>query len=144
MIRSLQFCRSFRRHLLVFTGVVIFLWSGVEDNHVFAVTALGGLSAISLTAILLSSRFAIPALAKAHMLPLAATTGALVGSLASLSTTALMLFKDVRHSHVFPDYPPEMILAILERLPFWALAGGLTGIGIGILLMLKPQAEKTR
>ena len=66
----------------------------------------------------------------------AVVAGAAFGALASLSTFALMLFKDLRHAHAFPDFPPHMLLGMLERLPVWALAGGLAGLGIGILLRL--------
>ena len=47
-------------------------------------------------------------------------TGSLIGALSALASALLMLFKDLRHGHIFPDYPPEMMLAMLER---FALSG---------------------
>ena len=32
-----------------------------------------------------------------------------------------------------------MIMAVLARLPHWAFAGGLAGIGIGLLLKIRAE-----
>lgn len=120
------------RHLLLTCGIAILLWSGVEDNDAVAVSLLGALMALAATALFLPRGL--------NNLASAVTAGAAFGALASLSAFALMLFKDLRHAHAFPDYPPHMLLAMLERLPVWALAGGLAGLGCGILLRLRrPQ-----
>jgi hypothetical protein len=44
-----------------------------------------------------------------------------------------MLFKDARHAHLYPDYPPPILGAMLARLPAWSLAGGLATVGLAIL-----------
>lgn len=130
MIRSATGGDKLRRAALLLTGLAILLWSGLEDSGSSAVIMLGALSSISLTLWLLSRMAAGPALNPFHI----ALAGALAGALASLCTAALMLFKNLRHAHIFPDYPAEMLLAVLERLPSWAIAGGLAGLGIGLLL----------
>ena len=117
------------RHSLVACGILILLWSGLEDSDSLAVTLLGLTLALGVTA-LLWSRIKNSKLAWI-------LAGGTCGALASLLTTGLMLFKDLRHMHAFPDYPPGMLLAMLERLPIWALAGGLAGLGCGILLAVR-------
>ena len=80
-----------------------------------------------------------------HNVLLGATlAGALIGASASAITAALMLFKDLRHAHPFPDFPPAMILGMLERLPPWMLAGALAGLGIALLLNLLRERLSSR
>ncbi len=123
------------RGILVLVGIAILVWSGVEDNDAMLAAALGLLTATAASMNLLHSR----AGSRAVNVMFAAMVGLLTGGLSSLATAALMLFKDLRHGHVFPDYPPEMIMAVLKRLPPWAFAGGLAGIGIGLLLKIRGE-----
>lgn len=132
------------RHLLVMTGIAVLLWSGLEDNDAIAVTLLGSLLATTATLMLLDSQSFGATLRRLSLPKRMALAGAFAGTLASVTTPLLMLFKDLRHAHVFPDYPPEMMLATLERMPFWALAGGLAGIGIGLLLTLRQERLRAR
>ena len=120
---------------MLLCGLGILIWSGFEDRDALAVTALGFFAAASFTLYLLSSSRGHSASARG--LSFAVLSGALIGALTALATALLMLFKNLRHGHVFPDYPLEMMLATLERLPHWALAGGLAGLGIGILIRLR-------
>ncbi len=132
------------RHLLVVTGIAVLLWSGLEDNDALAVSALGSLLATAASMTLLDSQ-PFRAICRRLSLPKRmALSGASIGALASVTTALLMLFKDLRHAHIFPDYPPEMMLATLERMPIWALAGGLAGIGIGLLLQLRQERLRAR
>lgn len=130
---------SLGRHLLLITGIAVLLWSGLEDNDAVVVTSLGTLLATAGASRFLASRWFSARFGQRCLWQQLALAGALVGTLASVTTPLLMLFKDLRHAHVFPDYPPEMMLATLARMPFWALAGGLTGFGIGILLKLRQD-----
>ena len=59
--------------------------------------------------------------------------GFATGALSSIITSLLMLFKNVRHDHAFPDFPPQVIFSTLERLPVWAIAGALIGFGLSLL-----------
>ena len=131
------------RHILVVTGIAILVWSGLEDSDALAVTILGGVAAAASTMFLLSTRLPRLLVNARNRLPIAALAGLWAGGLTAVITQALMLFKNVRHGHINPDYPPQMILAILERLPLWVLAGGLAGIGIGILLKLRANRRAT-
>lgn len=130
MKRSATVGEKLRRGALLLTGLAILLWSGLEDSDATAVTLLGALTSISLTLQLLSRHSAGRRVSALHI----GLAGLLAGALASLCTVALMLFKNLRHAHIFPDYPAEMLLAVLDRLPIWAMAGGLAGLGIGLLL----------
>ncbi len=118
------------------------LWSGMEDNDAVPVTVLGALLATAAALLLLDSHKLRPAKARGSWRW--ALAGALIGTLASLATPLLMLFKDLRHAHVYPDYPAGMMLATLERMPAWALAGGLAGFGIGLLLKLGADWRNSR
>lgn len=71
----------------------------------------------------------------------AALLGLGAGAGAALIAAALMFFKTAWHNHPYPDYPPLMMLAMLERLPAWALAGGLLGLaGHWLRLALQPSS----
>lgn len=130
MKRSATGGDKLRRCALLLTGLAIFHWSSLEDSDASAAVMLGTLASVSLSLWLLGRIAAGRALHSSHI----ALAGAISGALASLCTAALMLFKNLRHAHVFPDYPAEMLLAVLQRLPVWTIAGGLAGLGIGLLL----------
>ncbi|MBZ0317191.1 MAG: hypothetical protein K8L91_12285 [Anaerolineae bacterium] len=59
--------------------------------------------------------------------------GAITGAFTPITTFFLMLFKNVQHSHIVPDFSNEVMWEILARTPAWTLAGGLIG---GAFLML--------
>ena len=132
------------RHLLLVSGIAVLLWSGMEDSDALLVTLLGALLATAAWMTLLTSPRLGQILARGGRPRQAVLAGALIGALASVSTPLLMLFKDLRHAHVYPDYPVGMMLATLERMPAWALAGGLAGFGIGLLLKLGAGWRKSR
>ena len=135
MIFTIPLCHPVWHLPLALLGIVILLWSGREDQGVGAVTALGWLLAGLTVALDLMSRFGGRRLDAPALLKLTALGGAAAGALASLATILLMLFKNLLHSHVYPDYPPQLMLGALERLPTWGLAGGLTGLGLGFMAM---------
>ncbi|MCY3779118.1 MAG: hypothetical protein OXG78_02305 [Chloroflexi bacterium] len=131
--------RNLWRGVMVIAGLAILLWSGLEDRDATRAAALGLLTAAALTMMLMSRRM------RNHNVVLSATlAGALIGASASAVTAALMLFKDLRHAHPFPDFPPSMILGMLERLPPWTLAGALAGFGIALLLNLLRDRHSKR
>lgn len=132
------------RRLLLVSGIAVLLWSGMEDNDALLVTLLGTLLATAATMMLLASRRFHPVMTRGSRPMQGALAGALIGKLASVATPLLMLFKDLRHAHIYPDYPAGMMLATLERMPAWALAGGLAGFGIGLLLKLADDRRRSR
>lgn len=132
------------RLLMVMAGMVILGWSGLEDKDAAAVTALGWMLAGLIVMIGLMSHFSGRTLGTDSLHKPAALVGIAVGALASLMTVLLMLFKNLLHGHVYPDYPPALMLGILERLPAWGLAGGLAGLGLGFVAIwaaarIRPQ-----
>ena len=127
--RDMSVAGKILRGCLIAIGLGILIWSGFEDRDASGAAMLGAISAAALTMFLLRAR----SHAKGASLPGALLIGALIGALASLLTAALMLFKNLRHAHVYPDFPPEMLLGILERLPHWTLAGALLGLGVALL-----------
>ncbi|MCY3864081.1 MAG: hypothetical protein OXG68_01440 [Chloroflexi bacterium] len=124
------------RHLLLVSGIAVLLWSGMEDSDALLVTLLGALLATAAGMMLLATQRFRPVMARGRRPLQGLLAGALIGALAGVATPLLMLFKNLRHAHIFPDYPAGMMLATLERIPAWALAGGLAGLGIGLLLKL--------
>lgn len=128
------------RWLTILVGIALLLWLSREENSVRSVTLYGlTVSALGL-ALWLSDRFAgwrIPG----KLLPVfAALTGALLGLSTGLVTAGLMLFKSALHNHVFPDYPPTLMGAILERIPTWTMAGAFAGLALALLwLAFRPQ-----
>ncbi len=132
------------RQVPVFTGIAVLLWSGLEDKDAVVVSLLGALLATAASLMLLDSQRFRATFCRLSQPKRMAVAGAFIGALASVTTSLLMLFKNLRHAHIFPDYPPQMMLATLERMPFWALAGGLAGIGIGFLLKLRQERLQAR
>lgn len=120
---------------LILLGIALFFWLGKEDNHVLGVITLGLILAGTSVwwLIFLRRRSDIAASGKLSV-QLGILAGICVGALSSFFAALLMLLKDLRHAHIFPDYPPELIIATLERLPPWSLAGGLIGLGLSLLI----------
>jgi hypothetical protein len=120
------------RWLAIGYGVLLFLWLAPEDNSILPVTLLGGgLSALAVVLWMLGKLGgrAIPA---RYAVLGAVLLGIGIGLGASVATFSLMLLKDAQHSHIYPDFPPALMLAILARAPAWAAAGGLAGFGAAL------------
>lgn len=114
----------YRNLALIYAGAAL-LWLQLEDNSVLPAVAFGLGGALL---------FVIRRAAQHHLSELlpAAPAGAATGLLAALAAAALMILKTGMHSHAFPDYPPDQILAVLERAPLWTLAGMLAGTGLAL------------
>lgn len=110
-------------------GVAVFLWLAPEDDSAFPAVLLGfGFAALLITSLIL--RMATEGWLRSWRIVLAAAFfGALLGAGTSLSAVLLMLLKNARHAHLYPDYPPDVLLAALARFPDWSLAGALLGLG---------------
>ncbi|MBI5671658.1 MAG: hypothetical protein HZC41_27000 [Chloroflexi bacterium] len=116
-------------------GLALLLWLSLEDNHVWPVAALGAGLAALLVLLNLLRRLGGRAIPTPYAVAGVVTLGALVGLGAAVATAGLMLFKNALHAHVFLDYPPGLLLAVLSRAPVWTLAGGLVGLGLLLLWM---------
>lgn len=131
---------------LILLGITLFFWLGKEDSDVVAVTALGlTLAATAVWRLTFLRRHIDFTATGKFALQHGILAGICLGALSSLFAALLMLLKDVRHAHVFPDYPPELIMATLERMPAWSLAGGLIGLGLSLLcrVCLGAQGRKS-
>ncbi|MCU0463868.1 MAG: hypothetical protein MUF38_04815 [Anaerolineae bacterium] len=118
------------RWALIGVGIVAVVWTGPEDDPVWLASLIGvaltGLGlAHWLTGVTAGREWVGRQIAGAW-----AGFGALTGGLGCTTTVLLMGFKDARHAHPFPDYPPELLAALLERTPVWALVGALIGLGV--------------
>ncbi len=123
-------------------GLLLFIWLTPEDNTVWPVALLGiGLAILSV--IWLVRRWLSGSAFSAKYVPIAgALLGAIVGLGGALAAAGLMFFKNALHAHVFWDFPPGMVVAMLIRAPSWALAGGLAGLGIGFLWVWRRSTSK--
>lgn len=127
------------RLLLIGYGVGLLFWLSTEDNRTGPVTFLGTGFACLAMAHWLGTRYAGRELPRIWLPVL----GALVGIAAILCTAALMFFKSAWHNHIYPDFPPGMIGAMLVRLPAWGVAGGLIGVALSLLSLPKARIIPT-
>jgi len=120
------------RWLSLIYGVVILLWLSREDNDVAGVAGLG----CGLTVLLLvhsaTGRLGGRPIPSTYVLIGAVVLGLLAGLGTAVITTGLMVFKNALHAHLYLDYPPHIVLGILQRAPVWGLAGGLMGLGMAL------------
>jgi hypothetical protein len=122
------------RRNMIACAVAIFIWSTPEEDRLAFPALLGAWLAVSLLWRWLISRYSGRTLQGIHLIFSAALFGAASGAFASICAVLLMLFKDARHAHLFPDYPPPVLGAVLARLPAWSLAGMLAAVGAALLL----------
>lgn len=129
------------RPVVIVCGVALLLWLSREENSVRSVTLYGlSISALGL-ALWISDRFAGRRIPARLLPPFAVLTGAALGLGTGIVTAALMLLKSALHSHVLPDYPPELMLAILDRIPAWTAAGSFAGLALALLWLARRQHE---
>lgn len=127
------------RWAIVVYGLAVFLWSGPESTQVWPVVLLGMCGAGLSAYVWITPRLGGRRLQPPTLLALFGALGIAVGLGTAVLTVALMLFKDIRHAHLFPDYPPLLLGAVLARAPVWMIAGGLIGLGLGMLLALQRE-----
>lgn len=119
----------------ILCGVVIFIWSGIEDNDLTAVLVLGLWTSATTLWLWEVNQPKMRHLADVPAPIVALILGATMGLSTSLITALLMLFKNLRHNHIFPDYPFAMVRDVLGLAPFWALAGAIMALGLYFLLL---------
>lgn len=120
------------RFMVMGYGLVLFLWFTSEDNQVLPVTLLGWGMAALVVFMTLVNKLGGRQIPARYTIPVGLALGALVGLGSGVATAAFMFFKNALHAHLFFDFPAPMMLAILERAPYWGLAGGLAGLGTAL------------
>jgi multisubunit Na+/H+ antiporter MnhE subunit len=123
------------RFLLLGYGLVLFVWMSLEDNGTLTVSLLGTGLATALILYQAFERIGGKELSMRFFVGLFVGLGTLIGMVSPLATILLMFFKTAWHGHGFPDYPLELMHDMLFRLPAWALAGGLLGLGLSFLYL---------
>ena len=113
-------------------GISLFFWLSLEDTSVWPVVIFGCGLAVLISLLVTLDKIGGRSVPARFVPVLGGLLGSITGLGVSVAVAALMFFKDARHAHVFPDYPTAMMLAILERAPIWALAGGLVGLSLGL------------
>ncbi len=134
----------FLRWNAIACAVVIFVWSTPEEDRLVFSAALGVWLALTLSVGWVVGRYAGVTLRGGRMLAAFAAFGVWSGAASNLCTVLLMVFKDARHAHLYPDYPPALLAAMLARLPAWALAGALAGTGAALLMAALGRRRPNR
>jgi hypothetical protein len=124
------------RFLLIGYGLILVIWMSLEDKRAVSVALLGTGAAIIYLGTWILSRFSGQDIALRFWFTGFILSGIGLGAASALSTAILMFFKSSWHEHLYPDYPPQMIAAMLARMPFWAMSGALFGLAIAICLLL--------
>ncbi|MCB9450797.1 MAG: hypothetical protein H6672_05125 [Anaerolineaceae bacterium] len=114
-------------------GLLVFFWLSPEDNHVWPVALLGAGLGLMTVSLLVVNRFGGRVIPRRWLLPGAALAGLLAGGGGAVAAAGLMLFKTALHSHLYPDYPFTLMLAMLARAPAWGLAGLLASLALALL-----------
>jgi hypothetical protein len=109
-------------------GAAALFWLSLEDTG-WSVIAVG-----AALAVLLAVNVGVSRLPRRAALRLTITViGGAVGAGTSLAAALLMLLKNALHAHIFLDYPFSLVAATLARLPAWAAAGALAGLGLALV-----------
>lgn len=128
------------RFATIIIGIGCFLWLSLEDTQTAPVVVLGtGLSSLLVLAWWRSLPLADRSGRRGAWIMI--LMGALAGASAVLTITLLMFIKTAWHSHLYPDYPVLMMVAMLERLPLWTLAGAILGVGLVSLRYTTPEGS---
>lgn len=118
-------------------GGVLMIWLSTENASIWLTVVLGlGLALMIVTlGVLHWMGGRTINLARGWLVLL----GIITGTLSPITTFFLMLFKNVQHSHIVPDFSNEVMSEILVRTPAWALAGGLIGGAVMLMGLAVPE-----
>ena len=132
------------RFLMIGYGLLLLFWMSLENSSILFVTLLGIAATLIYGSIGLSNRIAERDIPLRHWFPGIVLSGTFFGVMSIFMTSILMFFKSSWHGHLYPDYPPQMIFAMLPRLPAWTLSGTLIGIFCAIFIFLhQSHIQKT-
>lgn len=134
--------RHYRQTAIV-AGLAVFIWLSLEDNHTLPVILYGALLSGLLIVRQLLLQVGGRPLPWRMALFLSLLTGGAVGAGTAGCTVLLMLVKNAWHAHVFLDFPPDLVGAILSRAPVWGIAGALIGGGLLLLTWLRQSPAQS-
>ena len=120
------------RLLSLMVGGLLFIWLTLEDTQLLPIILLVLLATSIWVLNPLMQRFAGQSISPTKFILAMALLGALIGAGTVILTTIMMFLKTAWHSHLFPDYPAPMMVAMFQRLPLWTVAGALLGISFGL------------
>ncbi|QPC84863.1 hypothetical protein G4Y79_10980 [Phototrophicus methaneseepsis] len=136
MVRVPQITLGWRLLTLAW-GAVIFSWLMVEDDRVASVVVIGLGGVLLVVATNMMQRYGGQILRQRDYAALLTVMGLFVGGGSAASAAALMFLKTALHSHIYPDYPVGLMLAMLARIPAWGAAGALLGFSVWLLLLTR-------
>lgn len=120
-------------------GLVWFFWIGYEDRGLVSVLIVSALIAVPVGIeayvrwrVKLGTSFQQSALRGAF-------AGTLSGALVGIIGILIALMKVSLHQHVIPDFSSGDILALLNRIPVWSIAGLLIGSSLAMIMWDKEN-----
>lgn len=119
--------------VLLFYCAMILVWMSLEDRGALSVSLLGTGFTIILTIQWIRQHYGAQSFVLRSWVLGAVVCGAWIGAFSAIMTALLMFFKTSWHGHIFADYPPLMIWSLLQRMPFWSLAGALIGLAVAMM-----------
>lgn len=128
------------RFLMIGYGLILLIWMSLENRSTLTVSLLGTGAAIIYIGIWLINRYCDRELGFRLWFAGFVLSGTVIGAASALITGILMFFKSGWHGHLYPDYPPQMIGAMLSRMPLWSISGTLIGLFCAIVILLR-QAQ---
>lgn len=135
------------RNIALLYGVTVFLWIPIEDFQTLPVVIFGTLLALLILCGWVLNKFGGKTISPRYLPIASGLIGAVAGLGSAIAAVGLMFFKTSVHAHPFPDYPPALMLSMLERTPIWTLAGALLGLGLSLLWLvlrdIKPVDESS-
>ncbi|MEJ2012311.1 MAG: hypothetical protein P8X64_08825 [Anaerolineales bacterium] len=122
------------------TGLAYAIWFGFEDRSLTPVVFLAALTcgAVGLTRCARFRDEAQPLMDRSALLR-TALSGMICGAGVGPAASLLILIKTGLHSHPVPDFEPRDVLQVLRLSPAWAIAGGLIGLALGLLVLLNGE-----
>lgn len=130
------------RWLIIIYAIFVFIWSGRENTNIHITTLISfGITALMITVWTVNrlggKRISVRTGATTSIL-----IGAIIGFGTSVTTSIMMMFINIRHGHTRPDYPLELVGAMLQRGPLWMVAGILAGLAFVLLwLAVQPSPD---
>ena len=128
-------------YMLVFLGVITLIWLSSESVYMPMTVGLGVAWSFGIFTVGAMHYFAQKVLSNTLLWGFFVGIGAFIGLGAIGTTFMLMLFKNVQHSHLTPDFPNETILAIVKLAPAWTFSGGLWGLALCFYLLWQQEED---